>query len=227
MKPKKMADAKLTDLPFEVLVKIFHFVIYSKNDMNEYLLPPAERIANGYKPLLLRRQAHRLALRLVCHYFRDTIDSATFWARKTIMAWRKSKGRRVWAYFDKIGIESIIVPSDWLPTSHWRTFLFANLKSLRNLRHVQYSCNFDQNSFELLQNLSTTPLKSVVILDTMPWHINCDHVKGNLTRFLSVLSGFSRSLREITIQACRESQKYGSCHQCYLENIKEVEVCTI
>ena len=221
-----MAEAKFTDLPSQVLIKIFHFVIYNRYDINEYLIPQGKGVARGWKPLREKQVLRRLSLRLVCTYFRDTIDSATFWVGKTIKAWMKSKGRRAWAYLDKIGVASINVPPSWLPSSHWKTFLFANLKSMQNLRHIEYSCYLDENSFGLLQHLSQTPLQSVAILNTMHWHMNCDHVKGNLTLFLSVISGFSSSLRKLTIQAGITSLNFQSDDQCYLENIKKVEVCT-
>ena len=235
-----MAPVNITELPFEVLISIFEFFIYSVHDINEYLLSLSKEAAvngsdqprgqqiwtrNGNNnPRIQRISSRRLTLRLVCRHFRSIIDSPTFWAGKTVTLSRQHLNRpnsSRWSFVAKIGVRSINI-SLFIPLDTELGARLSGLKSLTNLRNLSYSCYFDKYSFQLLDNLSAIPLESIEIR-------NIDLVEGNLAVFLSVLSKFSRSLRLLTIQSGGRLgvASYGHYSRGNGESIREIEVCIV
>ena len=226
-----MAQPEITELPFQALISIFHFVIYSVNDADEYLSLLSKRTEMNRprrdKPTRQQISARRLGtLRLVCRCFRDVIDSPTFWAGKTLSISAEQLKCPRWPFIAKIGIRSIFLALFFEQDKVWRPQL-RELRSIRNLRYISYSSYLDE-SFGLLQSLSAIPLESVEIT-------NFRYVKGGLPLLLSVVSKFSRSLRVLTIQADRQFKVASFGHYSrhmepfgwlgHREKVEETEVC--
>lgn len=191
----KMAELLLTGLPFEALHLIFEFVIYSRNDINEYLKSIEKDkplSGGGENKALLRKQE----LRLVCTTFRDVIDSTTFWANKTLKISKRANENNRWLFMQKIGVRSIMVTPD---VSMHRPLV--KLSSLQNLIDLTYDCLSDDTSFQLLQLVSKIPLQSLKLSSVMLWHGYGQEVEENFECFLTTLTHFSKSLKKITLEA--------------------------